>query len=153
MPLLDRLSLLQKFLILGTVGLLMSLLPTWLYVNDALGSIAKARQEAQGAAPLLALNKVVQLMQIHRGISVGMLRGDAALTAARPPVRDALNQAMAAVDAQLAAVAATPAAQLTAWSQARQTWTALEQSVAARASCKCRKASPSTRNSLPASCR
>ncbi|MBP6375362.1 MAG: HAMP domain-containing protein [Giesbergeria sp.] len=132
MPLLDRLSLLQKFLILGTVGLLMSLLPTWLYVNDALDNIAKARQEAQGAAPLLALNKVVQLMQIHRGISVGMLRGDAALTAARPPVRDALNQAMAAVDAQLAAVAATPAAQLTAWSQARQTWTALEQSVAAR---------------------
>ena len=101
MPLLDRLSLLQKFLILGTVGLLMSLLPTWLYVNDALDNIAKARQEAQGAAPLLALNKVVQLMQIHRGISVGMLRGDAALTASRPPVRDALNQAMAAVDAQL----------------------------------------------------
>ena len=43
MPLLDRLSLLQKFLILGTVGLLMSLLPTWLYVNDALDNIAKAR--------------------------------------------------------------------------------------------------------------
>ena len=132
MPLLDRLSLLQKFLILGTVGLLMSLLPTWLYVHDALGNIAKARQEAQGAAPLLALNKVVQQMQIHRGISVGMLRGDAALTAARPPVRDALNQAIAAVDAQLAAVPATPAAQLAAWSQARQTWTALEQAVAAR---------------------
>ncbi len=49
MSLLHRLSLLQKFLILGTVGLLMSLLPTWLYVNDALDNIAKARQEAQGA--------------------------------------------------------------------------------------------------------
>ena len=132
MPLLDRLSLLQKFLILGTVGLLMSLLPTWLYVSDALENVAKARQEAQGAAPLLALNKVVQLMQIHRGISVGMLRGDAALTAARPPVRDALGQAIQAVNAQLAATSSTPAAQLAAWSQARQTWTALEQAVAAR---------------------
>ena len=132
MSLLHRLSLLEKFLILGTVGLLMSLLPTWLYVNDSLVNIAKARQEAQGAAPLLALNKVVQLMQVHRGISVGMLRGDAALTAARPPVRDALGRAIQEVDAQLAAVPATPAAQLATWSQARQTWTALEQSVAAR---------------------
>ncbi len=132
MSLLHRLSLLQKFLILGTVGLLMSLLPTWLYVNDALDNIAKARQEAQGAAPLLALNKVVQLMQVHRGISMGMLRGDAALTAARPPVRDALGRAIQEVDAQLAAAPALPAAQAASWSQARQTWTALEQAVAAR---------------------
>ena len=132
MSLLHRLSLLQKFLILGTVGLLMSLLPTWLYVNDALDNIAKARQEAQGAAPLLALNKVVQLMQVHRGISMGMLRGDAALTAARPPVRDALGRAIQEVDAQLAAAPALPAAQAASWSQARQTWTALEQVVAAR---------------------
>ncbi|WP_027994581.1 methyl-accepting chemotaxis protein [Simplicispira psychrophila] len=129
---LHRLSLLQKFLILGVIGLLMSLLPTWLYVNSALGDVAKARQQAQGAAPLLALNKVVQLMQVHRGISVGMLRGDAALTAARPPVRDALGRAIQEVDAQLAAVPATPSAQLATWSQARQTWAALEQSVAAR---------------------
>ena len=132
MSLLHRLSLLQKFLILGVIGLLMSLLPTWLYVSEALGNVAKARQEAQGAAPLLALNKVVQLMQVHRGISVGMLRGDAALTAARPPVRDALGRAIQEVDVQLAAVPSTPAAQLATWSQARQTWTALEQSVAAR---------------------
>ena len=132
MSLLHRISLLQKFLILGTVGLLMSLLPTWLYVNDALDNIAKARQEAQGAAPLLALNKVVQLMQVHRGISMGMLRGDAALTAARPPVRDALGRAIQEVDAQLAAAPALPAAQAASWSQARQTWTALEQAVAAR---------------------
>jgi methyl-accepting chemotaxis protein len=132
MSLLHRLSLLQKFLILGTIGLLMSLLPTWLYVSDALVNIDKARHEAQGAAPLLALNKVVQLMQVHRGISMGMLRGDAALTAARPPVRDALGRAIQEVDAQLAAAPAVPAAQTATWSQARETWTALEKAVAAR---------------------
>ena len=131
MSILHRISLLQKFLILGVLGLLMSLLPTWLYVSDALGDIAKARQEVQGAAPLLALNKVVQLMQVHRGISAGMLRGDEALAASRPPVRDALASAIQEVDARLAAAPPSPT-QLATWSQARQTWTALEQAVAAR---------------------
>ena len=70
---------------------------------------------------------------------------------ARSTARTAAKAVAARPDTRRVA-AATPAAQLTAWSQARQTWTALEQSVAARASCKCRKASPSTRNSLPASC-
>ena len=132
MSLLHRISLLQKFLILGTVGLLMSLLPTWLYVNDALDNIAKARHEAQGAAPLLALNKVVQLMQVHRGISMGMLRGDAALTAARPPVRDALGRAIQEANEQIAAAPAITATQSATWAQARETWAVLEKAVAGR---------------------
>ena len=131
MSVLHRINLLQKFLILGVIGLLMSALPTWLYVSEALGDIAKARQEAQGAAPLLALNKVVQLLQVHRGLSAGMLRGDETLAASRPAVRDALGRALTEVDARLAATP-TPAPQIAAWSQARQTWTALEQAVAAR---------------------
>ncbi|MDD2713050.1 MAG: methyl-accepting chemotaxis protein [Simplicispira sp.] len=131
MPLLHRLSLLQKFLILGVIGLLMSLLPTWLYVSDALGNIAKAQQEVRGAPPLLALNKVVQLIQVHRGISAGMLRGDEALAASRPAVRDAVANAIQEVDMRLAATPPLPA-QMAIWSQARQTWTALEQAVASR---------------------
>ncbi|EER58699.1 methyl-accepting chemotaxis sensory transducer [Acidovorax delafieldii 2AN] len=66
MSLLHRLGLLQKFMILGTIGLMMSALPTYLYVSDSLQSIAAARREAEGAAPAVVLNKVVQLMQVHR---------------------------------------------------------------------------------------
>ena len=77
MSLLHRISLLQKFLILGTVGLLMSLLPTWLYVNDSLNDIAKARHEAQGAAPLLALQRSVSggIQQPLEGRALGMALG------------------------------------------------------------------------------
>ena len=44
MSILHRLGLFQKFMILGTIGLMMSALPTYLYVSDSLRSIAAARQ-------------------------------------------------------------------------------------------------------------
>lgn len=95
MSILHRLGLLQKFMILGTIGLMMSALPTYLYVSDSLRSIAAARHESVGAVPALVVNKVVQLMQVHRGLSAGMLGGDEALAARRPAARDALEKAMA----------------------------------------------------------
>ena len=82
MSILHRLGLLQKFMILGTIGLMMSALPTYLYVSDSLRSIAAARHESVGAVPALVVNKVVQLMQVHRGLSAGMLGGDKAQNSA-----------------------------------------------------------------------
>ena len=131
MSVLHRLNLLQKFLILGTIGLLMSALPTWLYVGDALNDMAVARQEAQGAGPVVALNQAVQLMQVHRGLSAAQLNGDETLGARRPAARDALASRMAEVTARLAATG-TPAAQLATWSQLQSQWQTLEQAVSAR---------------------
>ncbi len=131
MSLLHRLGLLQKFMILGTIGLMMSALPTFLYVSNSLQSIAAARHESVGAAPAIVLNKVVRLMQVHRGLSAGMLSGDETLAARRPATREALEKAMGEVAASFAA-AQVPAAQATAWAQALQTWKTLEQAVAAR---------------------
>ncbi len=131
MSLLHRLGLLHKFMILGTMGLMMSALPTFLYVSNSLQSIAAARQESVGAAPALVLNQVVRLMQVHRGLSAGMLGGDETLAARRPAARDALEKAMGEVATSFAA-AQVPTAQTSAWAQAQQTWKALEQAVAAR---------------------
>ena len=128
MALLSRISLLQKFAILALIGVLVSVLPTFLYVRDALRTMERARLEASGAAPLTALSLVVQRMQVHRGLSSGMLGGDAALAARRPAARDLVNQAVEAASARLA-TAQVPADQLAAWQQARQTWQALEASV------------------------
>ena len=75
MSLLRRLNLLEKFLILGTIGLMMSALPTYLVVRDSLHAIDHARLEAQGVAPAQALTLLVQRMQVHQGLSVGMLGG------------------------------------------------------------------------------
>ena len=75
MSLLRRLNLLEKFLFLGTIGLMMSALPTYLTVSDSLHAIGHARQEARGVPPAQALTLLVQRMQVHRGLSVGMLGG------------------------------------------------------------------------------
>ena len=103
MSLLHRLNLLEKFLILGTLGLMMSALPTYLYVGDALRAIAHARHESQGVPPAQALTRLVQHMQVHRGLSVGMLGGDEALAARRPAARDAVTAAMGEVSTRFAA--------------------------------------------------
>ena len=92
----QRLPLLYKFLILGLAGILMSAVPTWLFVSGAPDDLAHARHEARGAPPLLALHKVVQGLQVHRGLSNGMLGGDETLAARRPAARDAVNKAFAA---------------------------------------------------------
>ena len=131
MSLLHRWSLLQKFMILGTIGLMMSAMPTFLYVEHALQTIDEARTEVAGAPPLIALNKTVQLMQIHRGLSASMLSGDEGLGARRPAVRDGVGKALTQVDEHFA-TAAVPAAQMAVWAKVKQTWQALEPQVAAR---------------------
>ena len=131
MSLLHRLNLLEKFLILGTLGLMMSALPTYLTVSDSLHAIGHARHEARGVPPAQALTRLVQHMQVHRGLSVGMLGGDESLAARRPAARDAVNTALDDVSTRFAA-AQVPAAQLANWTQAQQTWRTLEQAVSAR---------------------
>ncbi|CAN7705654.1 methyl-accepting chemotaxis protein [Acidovorax sp. LjRoot118] len=128
---LNRLNLLQKFLILGLIALAMTALPTFMYMRDALQDMATARQEARGAPPLLALNKVVQGMLVHRGLSASMLGGNEALAARRPAAREAVEKALADVATRFAE-AGVPAADEATWKQLRQTWQALEQAVAAR---------------------
>jgi len=131
MALLHRISLLQKFVILAVISMLMSVLPTYLLVHNALGEIHHAQREVQGAPALLAVYKAVQVIQVHRGLSAGMLGGDEGLAARRPTARDAVAQALEQVATQLG-TAEAPTGPRNALSQARQTWQQLEQAVAAR---------------------
>ena len=131
MPILHRLSLSQKFLILGLIALLMAAIPTALYIGQILPTINTAKLEAQGTVPVIALQKVIQLTQQHRGLAAGMLGGNEVLAAKRPETRDALGKAIAAVDASLA-TSPVPAAVMAQWAARKQRWTALEQGVAGR---------------------
>ena len=131
MPILHRLSLSCKFIILGIVALLMTALPTGLYFKQTLADIDTASLEARGTAPVIALQKVVQLTQQHRGIAAGMLGGNEVLTAKRPETRDALGKAIEALEASLKTSGAS--AQIASgWAERKQRWAALEQAVAAR---------------------
>ena len=131
MTLLHRLSLARKFLVLGALALLMVALPTGLYLLQAMAAIDAAKLEARGTAPVIALQKVIQLIQQHRGLSAGMLGGNESLALKRPETRDAVNQATQAFEASLTDSGAG-AAVATQWAERKRRWAALEQAVSAR---------------------
>ena len=126
-----RLSLIQKFMFLGIIALVIAAIPAVLYFANTFKQQEKARLEKSGSAPLIALNKVIQLSQTHRGMSAGMLNGNETLEARRPALKDKLVQALDAADSQFKE-AGVSAARMGHWQSLRQAWGTLEQSVAAK---------------------
>ncbi|MBT3066973.1 methyl-accepting chemotaxis protein [Rhodoferax sp. U11-2br] len=131
MPLLQHMKLAHKFLILGLVALVMVAIPTGLYFKRSFSDIQVAQRELLGTGPLVALNKVIQLSQTHRGMSASMLNGNEELAARRPALRDKLNAAISAMEGEFTTAGVSPALQKR-WSDLKQSWVTLEQSVAGR---------------------
>lgn len=86
--LLHRLSLAQKFIILGLLALFMIVVPSVLNVQRAMADLTQAQREDKGVGSLVLLNRVIQLTQIHRGLSAGTLNGNETMAGRRPSVRD-----------------------------------------------------------------
>lgn len=131
MAILHHMKLTTKFLILGLIALFIVLIPSALYFQRAMIEIRVAQHELSGTQPLLAINKVIQYSQVHRGMSASMLSGNNALEARRPALRDKLTAAMNELEVQLKA-SNTPAPLQTRWADLRRSWVELEQGVANR---------------------
>lgn len=131
MPWLQHMKLAQKFLILGLIALVMVIVPNVLYFSRTLQEIDDAKRELRGAEPVIALQKVIQFSQVHRGMSASMLSGNAALEARRPALRDKLNAAVAEVDSKFAA-AHVPPPLVTRWADLKKRWVEIEQGVASK---------------------
>lgn len=131
MPLLYRMSLSGKFLVLGLIALATIALPTTLYLQRTSADIAIAQHPVDGANSIIALQRVIQLVQEHRGLAAGMLGGrelqskDDVLAARLPATRESIARAVAALDAQLAAVRA-PEKIVAGWGESKRQWAALE---------------------------
>ena len=65
MPLLHRMGLAQKFLVLGVMALVMVLVPTAMYFKYVVAEVQFAERENSGTHSVVLLNKVVQLTQTH----------------------------------------------------------------------------------------
>lgn len=129
MSLLDQMSLSRKFLVLGAIALLMAAIPTALHVRKSVEEIQDAKREARAMPPLIALQKVIQFTQQHRGLSAGLLAGNTAMKERRLPIKDKVNTAIQDVDAALDQANASAAVK-DLWAQRKQSWTTLEQGVA-----------------------
>ena len=65
MSMLDRMSLPQKFTILGIFLLLVAAVPTIFYINTVTAELEFAEREVSGIAPIVALQGVIQFSQQH----------------------------------------------------------------------------------------
>ena len=128
MSLLHRMGLAQKFLVLGLLALVMVLVPSAMYFKYVLAEVEFSQRESRGTHSVVLLNKVVQLTQTHRGLSAGALGGNKTLAERRPAMRDKVVQSMAALDAELNRVNASPRV-MSIWSDSQKRWAAVEQGV------------------------
>ena len=126
---LTQLRLAQKFLLLGAIVLATMAIPTFLYLKSTVDNLRQAERQANGMPALIALSGVVERIQVHRGLSAGMLAGNQEMKQRRLAARDAVNTALAQAQAALQQ-SETPPEQFDALQTLQKKWQALEQLVA-----------------------
>ena len=88
-----NLSLRWKFAVLGLAAFLMTAAPSAYLIVDAVGNLNVLGREAEGLQPAKAVLEVIRLTQEHRGLSSGVLSGDAGKQAARQDRQGKVDQA------------------------------------------------------------
>ncbi|PKO88464.1 MAG: methyl-accepting chemotaxis protein [Betaproteobacteria bacterium HGW-Betaproteobacteria-10] len=116
--LMNKLRYTQKFLLLGAaVAAVMVVLLVTVY-NNLHRDIATARQEIAGLQMLKPMNRMVQLMQQHRGLSSGVLNGNEAMKERRAAKEKEVAAMVLATDAALSSQLRETAT----WKSIRQDW-------------------------------
>ncbi|HEX6736128.1 MAG TPA: methyl-accepting chemotaxis protein [Azonexus sp.] len=117
----NRLRYTSKFFLLGTaVALVMLVLLATVFVNLK-RDIDTAEQELAGLQMLKPVNRMVQFMQQHRGLSSGVLNGNEAMKERRAGKEKEVEAALAEVTAALSPTLR----EMPAWKQLTQDWQAI----------------------------
>jgi methyl-accepting chemotaxis protein len=127
----QRLSIGARFVLLGAIGLVLSLVPIGLYLSLAWQTERATQLETEGLLPAKTLLKVLQMTQQHRGLSALALGGQTAIEAQRAAKQKEVDEAFAAMDRALAA--SSHAAELKArWQRQMADWRTVRDGVANR---------------------
>jgi methyl-accepting chemotaxis protein len=119
----NRMSYVWKFLLVGVLGMLAVAVLLGTYLYHAYQEIATTRAALAGLTRVAALHKVIQVSQQHRGLSSGVLNGDASLAEKRAAKATRLDEAMAALRRELAAADRQDAA----WRRIETDWASIRQ--------------------------
>jgi methyl-accepting chemotaxis protein len=118
-----NLSFAQKFTLLGLVALLMAGWPSALVIRQAWADLTVLQSEVDGLASAKALIPLIKTTQQHRGLSSGVLSGNAAMGSDRQQRQQLIDQQLLALPAILAAQ--NDEALLSAAEGIRRDWVAL----------------------------
>jgi methyl-accepting chemotaxis protein len=94
----------QKFVILGTIALILVILPFSFYVIETEKAVNTAILETQGIPPTQNLLELVRLLQKHRGLSARLLSGDKEATTQREAAKKEANQVVNTLDPMIKAI-------------------------------------------------
>ncbi len=97
----NRLPYLWKFMLVGGMGLAVILMLLGSYYERARQEMSATQSELVGLGHITALHKVIQYAQQHRGLSSGLLNGDASLGDKRLAKEKQLDQAFAELQSLL----------------------------------------------------
>jgi len=126
-----RLSLAQKFIILGVLFTLMVFLPSVLYFQTVMLQVRVAETESRASDSVTAMNRVIQHVQTHRGLSAGALSGNENLASRRPAMHDKVNKSVVDLDSRLSQAKASQKL-ITLWAEVKSKWSTLEHGVASK---------------------
>ena len=130
MMLLNHMNMPQKLTILTVFLLLIAAVPMTLYINTVIAELDTAKREVAGTGPIIALQKAVQYVQQHRGVSAALLGGNESLAGRLSEIQRELNNAIDLVDTKLKE-AEISAKNTSLWSVQKQRITEIEQAVLA----------------------
>ena len=115
----------------GLVCLALVTVPLTMYLMHSNQALRSARLEHAGIVPLQALLRVVQLLQQHRGLSSGVLVGNATMEAQRAAKQIETDKAVEAFDAIVTSELRDPAL-TAAWRRMVENWRALASRASSR---------------------
>ncbi|WP_265949754.1 methyl-accepting chemotaxis protein [Dechloromonas sp. A34] len=119
--LMNRLSYKRKFLFLGIAVVVVMLVLLFTVYANLKRDIDTAQQELTGLQILKPMNRMVQHMQQHRGLSSGVLNGNEAMKDKRAGKEKEVVEALAATDAELS----PKLREMAVWKDIRQDWEAI----------------------------
>lgn len=124
---LSKMKLWQKFALLGVLGLAAVAVPYAQFYRTAQEGIDFAANELSGIEPTQSAARLLQLVQLHRGLSGLTLSGIEDQTKARAAKQAEADQAVAALDKQISQIDAKPVKD--EWNAIKQEWKQLASDV------------------------
>ncbi len=101
MTLLDRMNMSHKLTILTLMLVLIAAVPMSLYIHKVNSDLDFVQREVVGTPPVIAMQKVMQYLQQHRGTSAALLNGNDLMAARLSEIQGELDKAIEITDAKL----------------------------------------------------
>ena len=120
MSMFSEVRLPQKFIILGLIAIAMTIMPIYQFFRVSQERVAMADKELLAVKPTKNALAVIKPIQVHRGLTAAVMGGNQQMAEQLPPVRAALEKAIATFDEDMGTINSTDMKER--WSKVKKDW-------------------------------